>query len=194
MKFKVELIINLDETSGKFKIESNNISIIDIPNPQSGPIATLEKNKISFNKEALKFLNKAEGDRIGIDYSVLSDGLLHPVINLDEGNKITKSGTVSCRGTSNEVLSKYGTEFVIENLDDKFILTNAKFKQLHKEEDPNIKLPSIEEEVDMGSFESVDDLLEELDDSVSTPEHKDFFEVDNADTELKDIDFTSLIE
>ena len=41
MKFKVELIINLDETSGKFKIESNNISIIDIPNPQSGPIATL---------------------------------------------------------------------------------------------------------------------------------------------------------
>lgn len=193
MKFKIELIVNYDETSGKFKIETNNVSLIDTLDPQSGPIAILEKNRLAFNKEALKFLNKNEGDRLGISYGVLSDGLLHPIINLEEGNKITKAGTVSCRGTANEVLSKYGEQFVIEKFDDKFILTDSKFKKITREEDPIIKLPSIDEEQDIGSSMSLDDLLDELDEP-SQPKYKDFFGQEDDDNELKDIDFTSLIE
>ena len=197
MKFKVELIVNFDQTSNKFKIENSNISIIDIGDPQTGPIATLENNKIVFNREALKFLNKGEGDRIGIGYGVLSDGLLHPILDLEQGNKITKSGTLSCRGSANEILSKYGKEFIIENVDDKFILTDLRFKEHAREEDPNIELPSIEEEADVQPPSSVDDLLDELDellDEQPKKEYKDFFGNSEGNKELKDIDFTSLIE
>lgn len=197
MKFKVELIVNFDETSNKFKIETHSISLIDISEPQVGPVATLENNKIIFNREALKFLNKNEGDRIGIGYGVLSDGLLHPILDLEQGNKITKSRTLSCRGSANEILSKYGKEFIIEKLDDKFILTDLKFKKFTREEDPNILLPSLEEEDDMGSSKlSLDDLLDELDSLSSEPkkEYKDFFSDTGDNKELKDIDFTSLIE
>lgn len=196
MKFKVELIINFDQSSNKFKIESNNISLIDIGDPQTGPIATLENNKIVFNREALKFLNKGEGDRIGIGYGVLSDGLLHPILDLKQGNKITKSGTLSCRGSSNEILSKYGKEFIIEKIDDKFVLTDLRFKELKREEDSNIELPSVEEEVDMSQSSSVEDLLDELDEMFEEPkkEYKDFFGDSDSNKELKDIDFISLIE
>ena len=197
MKFKIELTVNFDETSNKFKIETHNISLIDISEPQVGPVATLENNKIIFNREALKFLNKNEGDRIGIGYGVLSDGLLHPILDLEQGNKITKSGTLSCRGSANEILSKYGKEFIIEKLDDKFILTDLKFKKFVREEDPDIVLPSLEEEDDMGSSKlSLDDLLDVLDNLSSEPkkEYKDFFNDTGDNKELKDIDFTSLIE
>lgn len=197
MKFKIELTVNFDETSNKFKIETHNISLIDISEPQVGPVATLENNKIIFNREALKFLNKNEGDRIGIGYGVLSDGLLHPILDLEQGNKITKSGTLSCRGSANEILSKYGKEFIIEKLDNKFILTDLKFKKFVREEDPDIVLPSLEEEDDMGSSKlSLDDLLDVLDNLSSEPkkEYKDFFNDTGDNKELKDIDFTSLIE
>lgn len=197
MKFKVELIINFDQASNKFKIESNNISIIDIGDPQTGPIVTLESNRLVFNREALKFLNKVEGDRIGIGYGVLSDGLLHPILDLEQGNKITKSGTLSCRGSANEILSKYGKEFIVENIDEKFILTDLKFKEHAREKDPNIVLPSIEEEEDIQEPSSVDDLLDELDELLEEEpkkEYKDFFGNSESDKELKDIDFTSLIE
>lgn len=197
MKFKVEFIINFDETSNKFKVESNNISLIDVGGPKEGPIATLENNKIVFNREALKFLNKNEGDRIGIGYGVLSDGLLHPILDLEQGNKITKSGTLSCRGTANEILSKYGKEFIIENIDDKFILTDLKFKEYAHEEDSGISLPSVEEEVDIQTPESAEDLLDELDELFNEEpkkEYKDFFGDSVNNKELKDIDFISLIE
>ena len=192
MKFKVELIVNFDESSGKFKIETNTVSLIDTVEPQDGPIATLESNRVVFNKEALKLLNISEGNRLNINYVVLSDGLLHPVIDIGEGNKVTKTGTISCRGTANEVLAQYGKQFIIEKIDNKFILTDSSFKKLIREEDPNITLPSTEEEVDMGSSSSADDILDELDET--TPKYKDFFDSDGVDTELKDIDFMSLIE
>lgn len=197
MKFKVELIINLDESSSKFKIESHKISLIDVPNPQVGPIATLENNKIIFNKEALNLLGLTEGSRLGVGYSVLSDGLLHPVLNLEEGNKITKSGTVSCRGTANEILSRYGKEFIIEKFDDVFILTDSKFKKLNYEDDPNIELPPIDEELDLDSGSSqviIDELLEELDETTPIVAKRDFFGNDEVDGELKDVSFASIIE
>lgn len=197
MKFKVELIINFDQTSNKFKIENSNISIIDIGDPRTGPVVTLENNRLVFNREALKFLNKSEGDRIGISYRILSDGLLHPIFDLEQGNKITKSGTLSCRGSANEILSKYGKNFIIENIDDEFVLTDLKFKELVREEDPHIVLPSIEEEEDMQSSSDTEDLLDELDtlfDEEPKKEYKDFFGNSEDNKELKDIDFTSLIE
>ncbi|WP_287385692.1 hypothetical protein [Lachnospira sp.] len=197
MKFKIELIINFDPTTSRSKIETTSISLIDSGEPLTGPIATLESNKIIFNKEALKFLNKNEGDRIGIDYGVLSDGLLHPILNLEQGNKITKTGTLSCRGTANEVLSKYGSKFIIEKFDNKFILTDLKFKKVIHEEDPAIVLPSEVEEADIGSSTfSIDDLINELDEPTVEPvkEYKDFFGNTDEGKELKDIDFESLIE
>ena len=93
-------------------------------------------------------------------------------------------------------MSKYGSNFVIEQFDDEFILTDSRFKQISKEEDPNIKLPSIEEEIDITpSSSSIDDLLDELDESEPPAKrYKDFFGNDGSDNELKDIDFESLID
>ena len=51
------------------------------------------------------------GDRIVIGY-IEKDGIMIPIISKgDEGNKLTKSNTVSFRGKQKETLSQFGSNF-----------------------------------------------------------------------------------
>ena len=82
-----------------------------------------------------------------------------PVIGTDEafgtkgGNKLTKSNTVSFRGSANEKLAEFGTTFRIEPSDDEgiFFLIGDKMNQPAKED-----VIDIESELDLDSLEALD--------------------------------------
>lgn len=83
------------------------------------PLVTLEANKLVFNKAALQFMDFQAGDKIKIAFKPVGSKTV-PVVGRDEafgtvgdGNKLTKSGTIACRGAKNEELANYGTEFRI---------------------------------------------------------------------------------
>lgn len=92
------------------------------------PIVILEENKLVLNSKAVEVLGAEWEDRISVIYQKHEDKLV-PVIGKDEvfgcknGNKLTKSKTVSCRGKANTKLAEHGTEFKLIPLNnDTFIM------------------------------------------------------------------------
>ena len=102
------------------------------------PYVELQKNKLCINESAKILLNAEAGDRISINYWTVNNQYTFPVIAKSEvfdsgldGNKLTKSNTISYRGVQNEVLSKYGNLFIIKDLNsDEFITKNGKIYKL----------------------------------------------------------------
>jgi hypothetical protein len=82
-----------------------------------------------------------------------------PVIGTDEafgtkgGNKLTKTNTISFRGSANEKLAEYGTTFTIEPSEDEgiFYLIGDKMNSLL----PNDAI-DIESELDMEALDTID--------------------------------------
>jgi len=180
MKIKITTLgeVGKDNT---FKVLSTTSEILEEIETSTKPLLILRDNKYELNSAAMELLNASYGDRLNIEYSQI-DGFMYPVIckSVDTGNKLTKSKTVSYRGTANEVLSKYGTEFTIEYYDGTLFKLVSKDAEPIIMEDENIELPNADEEIDIDEQESSD----ELDDWLA--------EFDKS-TELKDINFESLI-
>lgn len=118
------------------------------------PQLTLENNKYKFNSAAVELMNLEPDDRIDIKYEKYN-GTMKPIIGKDEafqtsnGNRLTKSFTVSCRGKANNELSQYGNVFDIKPCSDK---QGIYFLLGDKDEIPadnDIELPSDEEEIDL---------------------------------------------
>lgn len=87
-------------------------------------ILTREDNKLILSQKLVDDLKAQYEDRISIRYEQV-DGLTIPVIGLDvmfgdkgNGNKLTKSNTLACRGNANTILSEFGTKFVVESYKD----------------------------------------------------------------------------
>lgn len=85
----------------------------------------LEPNKLVFNGKAVKLMDLNPEDRIIIEYRKDENKALIPIIGKDvdfnavgNGNKVTKSFTVTYRGAANKVLAEYGEEFSIEEYSD----------------------------------------------------------------------------
>ena len=73
----------------------------------------LEKNKLIFSKEAIQYLETIPGDRYSVVYAFI-EGATVPLLKKDlNGNKLTKSGTISFRKTKSEVLQMHGNAFVL---------------------------------------------------------------------------------
>lgn len=92
-----------------------------------GEVASLklEPNKLIFNGKAVKLMDLNPEDRIIIEYRKDEKKVLIPIIGKDvdfnavgNGNKVTKSFTVTYRGAANKVLAEYGEEFSIEEYSD----------------------------------------------------------------------------
>lgn len=84
------------------------------------PIVRLESNKVVLNGKSVESLQAEYGCRVIIKYEVFDKQRI-PVIGTDSawgeegnGNKITKTNTVSYRGNANTILNEYGTEFKLE--------------------------------------------------------------------------------
>lgn len=110
-------------------------------------IVTLESNKLVFNNKATQELGLTSEHRVIIKYEKI-DGNLFPVIGSDEtygeegnGNKFTKSQTVSCRGNANKILKEYGEEFKLDPFKDglfKLVSSDGVIKAANTYED-NVK-------------------------------------------------------
>lgn len=112
------------------------------------PRMKLLDNKYELNNSAINLLGLGVGDRVDIKYQVV-DGLKYPIIGSSDnwkcatGNKLTKSGTVSCRGTANQMLAEYGDEFTFsEWKDHKGLYVLIGNKEI--EQDENIEIPDDE--------------------------------------------------
>lgn len=97
------------------------------------PTLVLEENKYCLNHAAIELMGIEPDQKLDIKYEKRGNSLT-PVLGTDEifgtkqGNKLTKSLTVAFRGSKNEELSKYGTEFTLvphESKEGVFILKNS---------------------------------------------------------------------
>ena len=78
----------------------------------------LKDNKLILDPSLVNKLKAEPGDRIEIGYRE-RDGLLRPIISVGEnGNKLTKSNTVSFRGVQHNTLAQFGSNFWVVEIDD----------------------------------------------------------------------------
>lgn len=114
------------------KLLDKKVVVSEKPDPEDEiPRVTLENNKIVFNNSAIRLMSVKPGTLMDIKYKV-NNGVSTPVLgtaeafNVEGGNKLTKSNSISFRGVKNETLSQYGKNFILENSLRKgeFILTN----------------------------------------------------------------------
>ena len=145
------------------------------------PQLVLAENKYSLNSAAIDLLGVNVGDRIDIKYQIIDD-INIPIIgsstvwNSNSGNKLTKSGTVSYRGTANIALAEYGSLFTLtpwKGHDGLFILMGDEPLPQKEEiiEDDNIEIPvddKIENDIkDKEEELTLDDLEEDSSEELS---------------------------
>ena len=93
-------------------------SVSNIEYNQNLATIKVENNRLVLSSEAIKALSAIVGDRITINYWNVNKETTFPLIGKSElfsdptnGNKLTKSNTVSYRGTQNKILKEYGSLF-----------------------------------------------------------------------------------
>ena len=122
------------------------------------PLITLDSNKLVLTTGAVDMMNICPDCRVDIKYKK-KDKVSVPVIGTDAafntkgGNKLTKTNTVSFRGSANEKLAEYGSVFKLEPSEDEGIFYLIGDKMNKPIEDEAI---DIEDELDLDSLEELD--------------------------------------
>lgn len=109
----------------QFNFNPETSEIIDLRvtklEPTNNAIVTLDDNKLKLSKDAQLLLGVIPNDRITVSYYTVSPEETFPVIGKSEvftdasgGNRLTKSNTVSFRGTQKDILLEYGKSFTLE--------------------------------------------------------------------------------
>lgn len=124
-------VVNTETGEAKISKVSKKKKVVK-KDESSTPKLILEDNKYSLNSAAVELLQVEPDDKLDIKYEKQGKNII-PVIGTDEsfgthgGNRLTKSFTVTFRGSKNEELAKYGIEFTLIPHDSKngiFILKN----------------------------------------------------------------------
>ena len=122
------------------------------------PLITLDSNKLVLTTGAVDMMKICPDCRVDIKYKKKYKVSL-PVIGTDAafctkgGNKLTKTNTVSFRGSANEKLAEYGSVFKLEPSEDEGIFYLIGDKMNKPIEDEAI---DIEGELDLDSLEELD--------------------------------------
>ena len=122
------------------------------------PLITLDSNKLVLTTGAVDMMKICPDCRVDIKYKK-KDKVSVPVIGTDAafntkgGNKLTKTNTVSFRGSANEKLAEYGSVFKLEPSEDEGIFYLIGDKMNKSIEDEAI---DIEGELDLDSLEELD--------------------------------------
>jgi hypothetical protein len=122
------------------------------------PLITLDSNKLVLTTGAVDMMQICPDCRVDIKYKK-KDKVSVPVIGTDAafgtkgGNKLTKTNTVSFRGSANEKLAEYGSVFKLEPSEDEGIFYLIGDKMNKPVEDEAI---DIEGELDLDSLEELD--------------------------------------
>lgn len=128
-----------------FDESTNSVSNVKVTKSNSIKIdasqkwdVSVDENKLTLTGEAINKLGVVSGDRVSINYWTVDNETTYPIISKsevftdgDNGNKVTKKGTISFKGQQRASLLKFGnlftfTEFKDRNgevKDDVFILT-----------------------------------------------------------------------
>ena len=122
------------------------------------PLITLDSNKLVLTTGAVDMMKICPDCRVDIKYKK-KDKVSVPVIGTDAafntkgGNKLTKTNTVSFRGSANDKLAEYGSVFKLEPSEDEgiFYLIGDKMNKPIEDEAINI-----EGELDLDSLEELD--------------------------------------
>lgn len=136
------------------------------------PLITLDSSKLILTTGAVELMNICADCRVDIKYKK-KDKTSVPVIGTDAafgikgGNKLTKTNTVSFRGSANTKLAEFGTTFKLEPSEDSGIFYMIGDKMNNPIPEDTI---DIEDELDL-------DALDELD-------------INDDDTSLEGFDFT----
>lgn len=134
----------------------------------STPMLILEDNKYSLNQAAVELMGVEPDCKLDIKYEQRGKQRV-PVIGTDEafgtkqGNRLTKSFTVACRGSKHEELEKYGTEFTLvphESKEDRYILTSDVQLEENADDAP-------EEEIELPMDVDLQDLIDDKDANVT---------------------------
>ena len=121
------------------------------------PLITLDSNKLVLTTGAVDMMKICPDCRVDIKYKK-KDKVSVPVIGTDAafgtkgGNKLTKTNTVSFRGSANEKLAEYGSVFKLEPSEDEGIFYLIGDKMNKSIEDEAI---DIEGELDLDSLEEL---------------------------------------
>lgn len=143
-------------------------------NESSEPTLTLEENKYCLNQAAADLMGVEPDCKLDIKYEKRGKETV-PVIGTDtafgtkQGNKLTKSLTVACRGSKNEELSKYGTEFILvphKTKDGIFVLQNEDAKLERALDDTLEKPDEPEEEIGLPDID-LQDLIDDKDATIT---------------------------
>ena len=121
------------------KLLDKKVSLSDKLDPNDEtPIAILEENRLVFNKAALQLMDLKNGTLMDVRYKVVNGNMV-PVLgtadafNVEGGNRLTKSGTLSFRGAKHQTLAEYGTRFILEKT-----LRKGEFNLVNKENNVQI--------------------------------------------------------
>lgn len=169
--FNIVLTVEVDTESGDSKIIKKEI-VKDVEvkkttrksspkvkeDEDTTPKLTLADNKYILNKAAVELLGADADARLDIKYHKVENSLV-PIIGLDEsfgthgGNRLTKTGTVSCRGNANTQLARYGDLFILEPYKDNLFLLkgNKDTDTIEEKETPdniNLNLDGLVDEVE----------------------------------------------
>lgn len=135
-------------------IEISPILVADKKDPVdvdlTNAIVEVGDNKLILSKDAVKALDAKAKDRIAVNYWTIDCETTFPLIGRSEsftdptdGNKLTKSNTVSFRGEQRQILLRYGSNFKLERFKDYFKLVPISGERdcsLSEEEDALEKL------------------------------------------------------
>lgn len=188
LKYQVKVDTETGEMTTKCisrKVDKSNFEVVeDKPKRKtskfkkeesSEPTLTLEENKYCLNQAAADLMSVEPDCKLDIKYEKRGKETI-PVIGTDsafgtkQGNKLTKSLTVACRGSKNEELSKYGTEFILvphETKDGIFLLQNEDVKLERALDDTIDKGDEPEEEIDLPMDIDLQDLIDDKDATVT---------------------------
>lgn len=123
IKVTYELV---DDTTGEIITETRELGEGTVKKPRASrskkiedtdptPKITVLDNKLQLNNAASELTGFQADDKVAVKFEK-KGRVTTPVIMLDEkeGNRLTKTNTISCRGAKREELLKFGTEFIIE--------------------------------------------------------------------------------
>lgn len=143
------------DTAASAKRQATKTSKIE---ENDDPLITLDSNKLILTTGAVKLMNVCTDCRLDIKYKK-KDKTSVPVIGTDAafgtkgGNKLTKTNTISFRGSANDKLAEFGTTFKLELSEDDGIFYLIGDKVNNPIPDDAI---DIESELDIDALETLD--------------------------------------
>lgn len=98
-----------------------NLKVIKVDKSKDDAVVSVNNGKLCLTKAAVELLGVTTGDKIAINYWTQDNETTFPLIgkaelfaDKDNGNRLTKSNTVSFRGMQEDILLEYGKFFKIE--------------------------------------------------------------------------------